>query len=117
MKPQEYISSKLLSNYEVEVLSKMRSRNLDLKSNFKTKFTFNNIIDLECSLNGCSEVEDQQHLMNCKPILENLNANMKISDFCYNDLFSNKKKQNKITKLYVTLLDIRSNLLQQQQQQ
>ena len=116
LESQKYLSSKLFSNYEVELLSKLRSRNLDLKSNFKTKFTFNNVTDLKCSLNGCDEVEDQPHIMKCKQILDNLDQTYEVSDICYEDIFSKSKKQNRVTKLYVALLDVRSKLLQKQQE-
>lgn len=116
LESQKYLSSKLFSNYEVELLSKLRSRNLDLKSNFKTKFTFNNVTDLKCSLNGCDEVEDQPHIMKCKQILDNLDETYEVSDICYEDIFSKSKKQNRVTKLYVALLDVRSKLLQKQQE-
>ena len=41
---QKYLMSNYFSNFEVEILNKLRSRNINVKSNFKTKFTRNNII-------------------------------------------------------------------------
>ena len=71
-KLQKYMTSNIFSNYEVEVLSKFRSRNINVKSNFKKQFTFNNIENLQCSLNNCFEEETQEHLMKCKPIIDQL---------------------------------------------
>ena len=52
-KLQKYLTSNLFSNYEVEILNKLRSRNINLKSNFKTKFTKDNIMNLQCSFDNC----------------------------------------------------------------
>ena len=71
LEPQKYLKSNLFYNNEVEILGRLRSRNLDVK--YKTKkYTFNNIEKIEFSIIGCSEIEDQQHLMKCKFILEGL---------------------------------------------
>ena len=105
------MKSNLFSNYEVEILSKLRSRNIDVKSHFKTKFTFNNIEELECSL-GCPENEDQQHIHKCKPLIDISKDNS--SNITYNDIFSTVKKQKLATTRFINLLDIRSQLLENQ---
>ena len=89
----------LFTNCEVKLLNKIRSRNLDLKANFKTKFTFNNVSKLECSLNGCSQIENQSHILECIPIWKKFNEKFKVTkSFQYNDIFStNIKKQKRIT--------------------
>ena len=104
---QKYLKSNLFSNYQVEILSKLRSRNIDVKSNLKRKYTFNNVEKLECSL-GCQVDEDQQHILKCKPLIEKLNENSNVS---YNDIFSTVKKQKLATERFISLLDIRSQLL------
>ena len=38
---------------------------LDIKDNFSFLY-----LDNECTL-GCDEVESQEHLLNCKPIIDN----------------------------------------------
>ena len=110
-KLKRYLKSKYFSNFEVETLSKLRSRNIDVKANFKKKYTFNNVEKLECSL-GCSEIEDQQHLLHCKPLLDKLKD--KKTNVTYNDIFSNPKKQKLVTERFISLLDIRNQLLQKQ---
>ena len=116
LESQHYLSSSLFTNYEVELLNKIRSRNLDLKANFKTKFTFNNISHLKCSLNGCSQIEEQSHILECIPIWQKFNEKYKLMQAAnYSDIFSkNIKKQKRITKLYTILLDIRENLLKKE---
>ena len=106
------MTSNLFSNYEVEILSKFRSRNIDVKANFKNMYTNNNVANLECSLNNCFEEEDQEHLLKCKPIIDKLDPKS-ISNVKYQDLFSNCKKQKKVIKVLVKILDIRKSILEQ----
>ena len=40
---------------------------------------------------------------------------LKVEDISYDDIFSNFKKQKKVAKMYVTLLDIRSQILKEQE--
>ena len=109
--------SNIFSNYEEEVLSKFRSRNINVKSNFKKQFTFNNIENLQCSLNNCFEEETQEHLMKCKPIIDQLDTknSLKLKTIKYEDIFSTVKKQKKATEVLIILLDIRNSLLTNQQ--
>ena len=111
---QKYITSKLFTNHEVEILNKLRSRNIDVKSNFKTKFTKNNVMNLQCSIPNCSDIEDQQHLLKCKPIVEKLNKKYPIDNISYDDIFSTVKKQKKVTEVMEALLDIRNSILDKQ---
>ena len=85
-----------------------RSRNLKVKSNFKTQFKNN----LECSVENCSEIEDQPHLFKCKPVLNKLNKKYKINEISYKHIFANHKKQKKVVQILVALLEIRNALLQ-----
>ena len=115
-KLQKYMKSNLFSNYEVEILCKTRSRNLEVKENFKTQFTANNDASkLQCKVDGCNEIEDQQHILKCQPILKKLDKNVPVENISYNDIFSTPKKQQKVTKLIIKLLDIRESILNSQQ--
>ena len=69
--------------------------------------------NLECSIVGCSDIEDQQHLLQCKPLLQEI-PKKSYENISYHDDFSNVKKQKQITNLYINLLDIRNNLLEEQ---
>ena len=109
-KLQKYFKSNLFSNYEVQILSKLRSRNINVKANFKKQYTFNNIEKLECSL-GCQEIETQQHLLTCKPLLNELKDLR--SNVSYNDIFSTIKKQKSVVVQYIRLLDARNQLLEE----
>ena len=113
-KLQKYLKSKFFFDYHVEVLSKLRSRNIDVKSNYKTKFTKHNVENLECSIVGCFDTEDQQHLLKCKPILQRFHRIQNLKNVSYKDIFSSVQKQKKITDLYINLLDIRKKILEEQ---
>ena len=110
-KIQKYLTSNSFSNFEVEILNKLRSRNINVKSNFKTKFTKNNIMDLECSMPDCFEIDDQPHILNCKPLLENLDQKFEINQVSYDDIFKNTKKQKKVVEVIIALLDIKKSIL------
>ena len=98
-------------------MNKLRSRNVDVKCNFKTKFTFNNIQRLECPIFGCYDIDDQQHLMKCKYLKGNLKNTDLLSNVKYDDIFADIRRQSNITKLYIKLIEIRENLLKKQQNQ
>ena len=113
------MTSSLFSNYEVEILCKIRSRNLDVKSNFKTKYSNDsdndNLLNLQCKMDNCEEVEDQKHILTCKPILEKLDKNISIDNISYDHLFQTPKKQKRVTQLFIALLDIRESLLKEKE--
>ena len=67
---QKYLNSDLFTNDEVYLLSKLRSRNIQMKENFPGMHA-----DLLCSF-GCLTDESQQHLLQCKPILEKSTSNL-----------------------------------------
>ena len=112
-KIQPYLTSKMFNNNEVELLSKLRSKNIDVKCNFKTKFSPNNNLDkLKCSMKNCNELETQEHLIQCIPILTVLNEKYDKSGIRYDDIYSKHiKKQRSVTKLYKILIELRTKLL------
>ena len=113
-KLQKFLTSNLFTNYEVQLLSKLRSRNVDVKSNFK-----NNFRNLQCSIKNCFEIEDQQHLLRCKPVLKKLDKEqiVKLSKIKYNYIFSNTKHQKKVIESIIPILNIRHSLLKEQEKQ
>ena len=113
------MTSTLFSDHEVQILSKLRSRNIDVKSNFKTKHTVNNITNLQCSVKNCFKVEDQNHILQCKPVLQKLNKKLifDIAKVKYDYIFSNVKNQKKIMEVMIPVLDMRTNLLNKQKTQ
>ena len=88
-----HMTSNKLSCDEKQLLFKLRTRTFDCKSNFKDQFKN----DLRCLL--CKSDDTQEHLLNCKPIIQNIDT----SNINYNDLFSNIEKQVKATKVFMKL--------------
>ena len=110
---QKYIKSPLFSNNEIEILSKLRSRNIEVKSNFKNKYTDGNgVMNLECSMTGCSETEDQEHLLSCNILINRLGYDPKNS-VKYSDVFSKTRRQKKVVQVYASLLEVRSTILEE----
>ena len=104
LKPQTYIT--YLSNDEIKLLFRLRTRTTEVKCNFKTKFKEN----LLCIL-GCSEEDTQEHLLQCKYIIENLiDTQQERKNIKYEDLFNDKKQQAAV-KLFSKLFDIRTDLI------
>ena len=114
---QKYITSKLFSNYEVELLNKLRSRNLNIKSNFKKGNEQDNILNLQCSIKNCFEIEDQEHILYCKPVINSINKQQReqIEKIDYEYIFSSTKKQLEAIKVFILLLDKRDEMLKVQQ--
>ena len=38
---------------------RLRSQNIEVKANFKSKYKVNNVINLQCRMDNCYEIEDQ----------------------------------------------------------
>ena len=85
-KIQDYLKSKLFSNFEVETLIKLRSKTVELKSNFSKKYSNN----LKCSISECTFDESQEHIFSSCQSLLNLFDNSK-NDPKYEDIFSSSK--------------------------
>ena len=112
LEPQTYISSPLFNNSEVSLLFALRSRYIDCKANFKSKYHNG---DLLCQVCAKSE-ENQNHLLEC----DILNSKLKSEDIIkekaeYNDIFKDVKKQKVIVTLFSKLLEIRKKILNEQQ--
>ena len=105
LKLQNYLKSKLFSNYEVEYLFRLRSETVDLKSNFKTKY--NN--KLKCSINECSLDESQQHIFNCQHLIQNLTEKERLTK--YSDIYSTVRKQYQATRKFIKLMNKREKLI------
>ena len=82
------------------------SRNTPVKGNFKNMQT-----DNMCSL-GCPEIETQQHLLGCLPILKKTNLTSVVKSVNYGDLFGSLKTQKIAVTVFKDLLKIRNELLE-----
>ena len=78
---------------------------LDIKDNFSFLY-----LDNECTL-GCAEVESQEHLLNCKPIIDNCFELAEDIDVEYEDIVGNIDRQIKFINLYKSVMDTRKHLM------
>ena len=108
LETQKYMLSPIFSNSDVNLLYALRSRSTECRVNFKQKYLHS---DLHCQL--CEqENEDQQHLLKCSVIGNNLNTAEVVEEKIeYCDIFSNyARKQKAITALYQCVFKIRDKL-------
>ena len=78
---QKYIKSGKFKDEEVFLLCKLRSRNVQVKKPFSGMYA-----DILCSL-GCPEAESQQHILECKPLVDKSNVRSVINSVNYSDIF------------------------------
>ena len=109
LETQQYLKSPLFTNEEASLLFSLRSRAIDCKSNFKSKYSKEDLLCRICQ----QEEESQIHLLHCKPLNDVLKSNDIITDDVnYNDLYSEHRKQKVITTLFAKLLKIRKQIIE-----
>ena len=60
---------------------------------------------------GCLETESQQHLLECKPLVNKSNMKSVIDSMQYSDIFGPEKRQKIAVLVYSELLKIREEIL------
>ena len=100
---QEYLSCQELSTLDKQILFKLRTKMLWIKTNFKSMHR----VDLSCSM--CEDKkseESENHLLKC-PILVNHQDMMKeIGQVGYNDVFKDITKQQLAVKVFKQIMKI-----------
>ena len=101
------MTTPIFNNEEVNTLHALRSRYVNVKANFSSKYQ-NNMLCPLCLLNN----DDQKHILECSVLKgkfqtqeTNLYRNV------YEDIFAGPGKQKGKTHLFVQLLKIRNSLL------
>ena len=115
LQTQEYMTSAIFTNEDVQLLHALRSRSTDCKANYKQKYIHSNI---KCDL--CkNEDETQQHILECKEIRkEYKSVDVAKDKGNYENLFcKDVKKQKEITTLFKHLFNERERLIQKQNSQ
>ena len=103
---QKYLSK--FTNDEVCLLAKLRSRNISVKVNFPGMHS-----DLLCSL-GCGINENQQHILECQPILARSKIGSILTKVRHSDIYGPIKRQKIAVLVYADLLKTREECMQQQ---
>jgi hypothetical protein len=111
-KMQPYLRTNELSLREKKFLFILRSKMLKLKANFSSMYG-NNLV---CSL--CTEVgtvESESHLLNCSVLMENTAVAEEMKQVKYEDVFSDTKRQQKVVKVFLKIMNIFEKLKTQKQ--
>ena len=111
LETQPYLNNSMFSNSDCELLLALRSHSVrGIKSNFSSMHKK----DLSCPLlcDPSNPQDEQSHLLCCKKILEQLNADelqaIKISD--YSHLYGSLDEQLFVTHIFKRLLQVREQL-------
>ena len=103
---QPYILSDELSNEEISSMFAVRSRMTNVKRNFINKFNQN----LSCTL-GCEVEENQEHLLDCKFLIDKLEDKSILAECEYSEVFGNIDQQIKMCKIFSKILKIKEELV------
>ena len=107
------MKSQIFLDDEVSLLFAIRSRQIDCKMNFKSRYSPNNLL---CEI--CYEEEESQlHIFNCKLLNNEMKStNLAIEKACYEDIFSDHNKQKVVTSIFHKLLEIRKRMLENKEE-
>lgn len=112
LETQEYMTSPIFTNDDVNFLHATRSRSLDCKINFRNKYINDDLLCRICK----TEEEDQPHILLCKVLQSKLKSEqLARGQVTYSDAFSNHFKQKEFITLFRKMWTIREKLLEEQQ--
>ena len=107
LETQQYMTSEMFSNEEVNLLHALRARYINVKANFSSRF-LNNMLCPLCK----TERDDQPHILDCPVLKRKFKSTETLTDKNqYQDIFADLKKQKGITHLYAQLMRIRKSLV------
>ena len=97
------MTSPIFTNIEVNMLHALRSRMVNVKMNFKSKYS-----DVSCPI--CMKHDDDQpHVLKCEVLTSRMISSEAASDKIeYEDIFKEVKKQKEVTNLFLKLYNIRT---------
>ena len=82
---KEYLKSSIISTEEKRMLFAMKTRMVDVKSNYRNKYKH----DLSCTLCRENCVESEEHLLKCRELKFEPEISEDISEVEYEDIFGN----------------------------
>ena len=107
LETQAYIKCPVFNNEEVNLLHALRSRMINVKNNFSSKF-LNNLLCPLCE----NDRDDQTHLLECTELQSRINSReLSKGKVKYNDIFGEVDEQKEATQLFLQLLNIRNELV------
>ena len=104
---QEYFHPSFLNIQEAKMLFRIRSRMVDVKMNFKNKYT-----DTLCPVCKTVGINDsQEHVLECPQLFKKQNILVN-SDILYSHLFGSElKKKTTALRMFIVLWDERKEML------
>ena len=107
------MKSSIFLNEEVCLLFAIRSKLIDCKMNFKSKYGQNDILCRICF----EEEESQLHIFHCKILNQELKSKNIIKEkICYEDIYGDVNKQKVITVFFANLLEARKQMLENKEE-
>ena len=96
LKIQEYLTSPIFSDEDINVLFALRSRYVECRDNFKNRYREDN---LQCLI--CMQSSDtQRHMMECEVINKHIEYKIIEDDKAeYEDIFAESDRQRKETRI------------------
>ena len=96
---------------EIQLLVNLRTHMLsEARTNYKHKFG-DNIWCVSCKLFPSS----QEHLFNCYVIRNALKKDVNFKEYSYDDIYGSLEKQEKISKLFIKILETIQKLTEENQ--
>ena len=108
---QPYLNNPNLTNIEVSQLIALRSHTLKgVKTNFSSWYKS----DLSCPFKCVNSQDTQEHILLCKPLLDDLPQEKRDAALLlnYNDIYRNTNQQIDAVKVFSGLLETQDELLQ-----
>ena len=102
MKRQDYLCENNFTKDDIKLLFKLRSRMVDVKSNFRSVYG-----DLSCRTCDTGLAEDEDHLLKCKSI----QIEDQPQDIKYSDVYGSVNQQRKAVRTFKAVLRKREILL------
>ena len=104
---QDYLQNNILTTKQKKLLFSLRTRSVDVKTNYKSIYTFN----MQCRL--CEKDEDsERHYLKCDKISNKIDPSIDLNQAKYENIFSsNIEEQINITRIFDQIFKIRSREL------
>ena len=110
LETQKYFTSEIFNDEEVNLLFALRSRTVDCKGNFKSKYKDSNLTCQYCK----THEDDQPHMLNCESMRKSLKSTEVIEGkYEYEDIFKDVWKQKIITQVFKKVIEIREQFKDQ----
>ena len=100
---KEYLKSPHLNTDEKRLLFALKTRGVNVKTNFKNMFSKTN---MSCRLCKSNEEESEIHILKCSEIVKDKSLKDEISKISYSDIFGTIDEQIKAVKVLKKVLKV-----------